>query len=288
MMLLTPFSSATALLNAAFPLAVAGAIAIPLLRTRSKRNYFFVGLLAVLGALIATVHLALHGWIELAPRFGLHLALDLVLFIMAVMGGRVIPMFTTNGVPGSQAERKALIEPLALGSVILLFAADLLQLPPVFIGLLTLTAALAHGLRLYFWQPWRTLQTPLVWILHLAYAWIVMHLLLRSLTAFDVISGSYAIHALTVGAIGSMTLGMMTRTARGHTGRPLLADRFEVAMFLLIQIAALARVFAGIVAPAWYMPSIHLSGLLWASAYGLYAIRYWPVLTRPRLDGRPG
>ena len=80
----------------------------------------------------------------------------------------------------------------------------------------------------------------------------------------------------------------MTRTARGHTGRTLVADRFELTMFVLIQFAAVVRVFGGIASPGLYLVSVQLSTLLWAAAFGLYALRYWPVLTRPRLDGKPG
>jgi uncharacterized protein involved in response to NO len=142
--------------------------------------------------------------------------------------------------------------------------------------------------RLVLWKPWRTLGTPLVWILHAAYAWIVVHLALRGLSALELLAGAYATHALSTGAIGGLTLGMMTRTARGHSGRPLIADGFERAMFVLIQIAALVRVFGGMASPALVLPSIQVSGVLWAAAFGLYAVRYWPVLTRPRLDGKPG
>ena len=287
-LVLTPWAIAATLVNAAFPMAVAVAIAIPMLRSRNTRNYFFVGLLVLMSALITAVHLALQGTFELSPNLGLQLALDVILFIMVVMAGRVIPMFTNNGIPGTNATRHALLEKLALGFVILLFFADLLQLPQTIIALVALTCALAHGWRLYLWKPWHTLATPLVWVLHAAYAWIVVYLLLRGLTALDFLAGSYAAHALTVGAIGSLTLGMMTRTARGHTGRPLLADRFEISMFMLIQAAAIIRVFGGIASPVLYMASIELSGILWAGAFGLYAVRYWPVLSRPRLDGKPG
>ena len=287
-LVLTPWFLAAALVNAAFPAAIAVAIAIPLLRARNTRNYFFVGLLVLMSALIVTVHLALRGSFELSPLLGLQLALDVILFIMVVIGGRVIPMFTNNGIPGTNATRHPLAERLALGSVILLFAADVLQLPQTVTAGVALIGALAHGWRLYLWKPWRTLATPLVWVLHAAYAWIVVYLLLRGLTGLNLLSGSFAAHALTVGAIGGMTLGMMTRTARGHTGRPLRADRFEIAMFLLIQAAAIIRVFGGIASPSLYMTSIELSGALWAGAFGLYVVRYWLVLTRPRLDGKPG
>ncbi len=287
-LVLTPLSMAAAVVNAAFPVAVAIAIGIPLFRARNARNYFLVGLMLLMAALLIAVHLALQGTAAISPRFGLQLGLDVVLFIMVVISGRVVPMFTNNGVPGTNATRQPWIEKLALGSVILLFVADLLQLPHAAIAVIALIAALAHCARLYLWQPWRTLSTPLVWILHAAYAWIIVHLLLRGLSELNLLAGSYAIHALTIGAIGGLTLGMMTRTARGHTGRPLVADGAELAIFLMIQVAAIVRVFGGITLPDLYMMTVQLSALLWSAAFGLYAVRYWRVLTRPRLDGKPG
>ena len=291
-LVLTPWAIAAAAVNAAFPLAVALAIGIPLYRSRNARNYFFVGLLILIGALVLATHLVFQGrWPAVLGLDGpglLHVQLDLVLFIMVVIAGRVIPMFTNNGIPGTGASRNALLEKAALASILLLFAGDLLQLSSGITAAVAIGAALAHGLRLALWKPWRTLKAPLVWILHAAYAWIVVHLALRALTGLGLLGGSYAVHALTVGAIGGMTLGMMVRTARGHTGRALLADGSELTMFLLVQAAALVRVGAGIASPALYLPSIELSGLLWASAFGLYALRYWQVLTRPRLDGKPG
>lgn len=287
-LVLTPFAALAAAANAAFPLALAAAIAFPLMRSGNVRNYFFVGLLVLMGVLVGVLHLALRQVIEVPPRLGLVLGLDVMLFIMSVVGGRVIPMFTNNGVAGACATRHVLVEKLALGAVLLLFLADLFQLRSGFMAAIALVAAMAHGARLYLWRPWQTRAVPLVWILHAAYAWIVVHLALRALAGLEWTAESYAIHALTVGAIGGLTLGMMTRTARGHTARPLVADGFELACFLLIQAAAVVRVFGGMVSPALYLPGMQLAGLLWAAAFGLYAVRYWPVLSRPRLDGKPG
>ena len=287
-LVLTPFNNWAAVVNAAFPVALALAIAVPLLRARNVRNYFFVGLLMLMGAIAAALHLGLRGVFELPPRLGMVLGLDVMLFIMAVMGGRVIPMFTNNGVRGAGATRNALVEKLALGSILLLVVADFLQLQSGFIAAIALIAAIAHGVRLTLWRPWRTLAVPLVWILHAAYSWIVVHLALRALSAMGWLAESYAIHALTVGAIGGLTLGMMTRTARGHTARPLVADGYELTCFLLIQAAAFVRVFGGMVSAAWILPSAVISGVLWSAAFCIYAVRYWPVLTRPRLDGKPG
>ena len=176
LLILTPWHAAAAIVNAAFPLALATAIAIPLLRARNVRNYFFVGLLALMSVLVAALHLALLGMAVLPARLGLALGLDVMLFIMAVMGGRVIPMFTNNGVPGAGAARHPVVEKIALGSVLVLFLADLMQMQPAVIAAIALIAAIAHGARLALWRSWLTLSTPLVWILHAAYVWIVMHL----------------------------------------------------------------------------------------------------------------
>lgn len=285
---LTPWTTVAAAVNVLFPVALAVAISVPLVRTHNVRNFFFVGLLMLMAALVAALHLALQGYLVMAPQTVLTLGLDVMLFIMAVMGGRVIPMFTNNGVPGAGATRHPMVEKIALGAVLALFVADLFQALPPVIAALALLAAIAHGVRLALWRGWRTLGTPLVWILHAGYAWIVLHLALRAASSTGWMAGSFAIHALTVGAIGGLTLGMMTRTARGHTARPLVADGYELACFILIQFAALVRVFGGMAFPALYMVTMQLSGLLWAAAFGLYAVRYWPVLTRPRLDGKPG
>lgn len=287
-LMLSPWPLAAALVNAAFPLAVAIALAIPLWKSRNQRNYFFVALLVLIAAALLAMHLS---WLELLrwpARAGLQAGLDVVLFIIAVMGGRVIPMFTNNGIPGTQARRHPLVERLALGSVLLLLLADLLALPATLIATIAMVSALAHAARIYLWQPWRTLRTPLVWVLHAAYAWLVVHLLLRALAALDLVAEPLAAHALTIGAIGGMTLGMMTRTARGHTGRPLLADRVEVAAYLLVFVSALIRVVGGLVLADAYVATLVGSGFCWSLAFAIYTVRYWPVLSRPRLDGKPG
>ncbi|HEY0858230.1 MAG TPA: NnrS family protein [Albitalea sp.] len=287
-LVLTPFGWAAAVVNAAFPLAAAAALAIPFWASRNRRNYFFVALLALLGVASFAIHLSQLGVLQLPAWIGVQIALDVVLFIMAVMGGRVIPMFTNNGVPGANATRHPWVEKAALGSVLALLAADLLQLPAAAMAALLGVAAIAHGARLWLWQPWTTWRTPLVWVLHAAYLWIVLHFGLRALALLDVLAPTFATHALTVGAVGGLIIGMMTRTARGHTGRPLRADRVDVACYVLVMLAALVRVAVPMVAPSATLHAVLCSAALWSAGFGLYAVRYWPVLSRPRLDGKPG
>lgn len=287
-LVLTPWAWAAAIVNTAFPLAAAVALAIPFLASNNRRNYFFVGLLLLMAAAVASVHLAQFQVIALPSWLGVQIGLDVMLFIMVVMGGRVIPMFTNNGVPGVQATRNAVIEKVALGLVLVLLLADALQVGGTPLAVLLAFMAAVHFARWLLWQPWKTLRTPLVWVLHAAYLWIPVHLVLRSAATLGFVTPSMAVHALTVGAMGGLMIGMMTRTARGHTGRPLRADGIDVACYAFVLSAALCRVVVPLFAPALGLHAVLGSAALWSAGFGLYAVRYWPVLTRPRIDGKPG
>ena len=197
-------------------------------------------------------------------------------------------MFTNNGVRGAAATRHPLVERAALAAVLVLLLADAVRLPGGALVLVAGFGAVAHAVRWVLWQPWKTLRTPLVWVLHLAYLWIPLHLALRGAAQLGWISPSVATHALTVGAAGGLIIGMMTRTALGHTGRPLVADRSDVACYVLVALAALVRVAVPLLAPAQTMPAVLLSAALWSAGFALYAIRYAPLLLRARADGKPG
>jgi uncharacterized protein involved in response to NO len=196
-------------------------------------------------------------------------------------------MFTNNAIAGAGARRIAWLETAALAAVLALLALDALglALPTAAVAL---AAAALHGARLALWSPQRTLGKPIVWILHVSYAWIVAHLLLRGLAGFGFVPVALATHALTVGAIGGLTLGMMTRTARGHTARPLVAGAAETAAYALVQLAAIARVLVPLAFPGAYLGATLASALLWFAAFATFTVAYVPILSRPRLDGQPG
>jgi len=270
---------AAAAAGAVFAIAVAGGIGQPLIASGNRRNLFFIALVLALGA--AGVALQTY------PQLGVAIGLDVVLFVMTVVAGRVVPMFTNNGVPGAGARRSAWLESAALGSILLLIALDAFELASMAAAVALIAAAL-HAARLALWNPHRTLRHPLVWILHVSYAWIVAHLALRGLAGFGLVPVALATHALTVGAIGGLTLGMMTRTARGHTARPLDAGRAEIAAYVLVQAAAAARVLVPLVLPAAHFAASLVSAALWFAAFATFTIAYYPILSRPRLDGEPG
>ncbi len=288
LLVLTPFGWAAAAANVAFPLAAAFALGRALVKGSSRRNYFFIGLLVLLSLAALAIHLSQLG---VAPALGwpaVQVALDVLLFIVSVMTGRVLPMFTNNGVPGAGAVSRPAVNLLASGAVLALLAVDLVQAPGWAIALVATLAALAQLLRSLLWKPWKTLRQPIVWVLHVACAWIAVHLAMRALAQPGWIPASLATHALTVGVVGGLIVGMMTRTARGHTARPLRADRWDVALYALVLAAAPVRVFVPLAAPSLTLHAVLCAALLWSAGFGLYAVRYWPVLTRPRLDGRPG
>jgi uncharacterized protein involved in response to NO len=287
-LVLTPYGWAAAAANVAFPLAAALALANTFLRARNRRNYFFVALLVLLALAGAFVHLSQLGAMDMPAWAGIQVALDVVLFIVSVMAGRVIPMFTNNGVPGAAATRRPLVERAALGSVLLLIAADALRLQGAALAAVAALAGAAHLARWLLWQPWRTLRVPLVWVLHAAYLWVPLHLALRAGAELGVVAPTLATHALTTGAIGGLIIGMITRTARGHTARPLRADAADTACYALVLLAGVLRVAPPLLWPALTLPAVLASATLWSAGFALYAVRYGPMLARPRLDGRPG
>ncbi len=265
--------------------------AIPLYRvlrqSGNRRNMFLVGLLALLALANALYHAAVLGWLDIDPLAPVHGAIMLVVVIETAIGGRVIPMFTANALPGAKPVQDARVDRAALGLTAAAGAAWASGLPAPAGAALACAAAAAQALRLAGWKPWRTWRHPLLWILHLSYAWIPAGLLLLALAQAGLAAQGAAVHVLTVGALAGLIAGMITRTALGHTGRPLRAGRAECLMYVLVQAAVVAR-FAAAVAPAWRMPCLVLATACWSGAFLAYAAAYAPRLLAPRPDGRPG
>ena len=267
---------AAAFADAAFAVALAWGIGRPIVASRN-RNWFFIVLVLALGGASTAFH-------EL-PRVALAAGLDLVLLVIAVMAGRVVPAFTNNAVPGAGARRIAWLEYAALGSILLLLFLDGMDFQ---VPLVALAAAVLHATRLVLWATLKTRGRPILWILHLSYAWIVVHLLLRGLAHWDLVAPALATHAFTIGTVGGLTLGMMTRTSRGHTGRSLETGRAELSAYVMVHAAAAVRVLLPIAMPSAYAACVAASAVLWSAAFLVFTVAYYPILSRPRLDGREG
>jgi uncharacterized protein involved in response to NO len=287
-LLVTGPHALAAVVDVAFLVAVAIALWIPFQRARN-RNRFFVGLLLVLAALNAAFHLAYAGLIDWSPLAPVRAGLFMIVLIVTIMGGRVIPMFTTNGVRGARVRQNAKLDRAAIAAAALAFIALVAAPGHVATGVLCLAAAGLHGARLFLWDPWCTRRAPIVWILHLSYAWIPVGLLMHGLAGLGVnVPGVLADHALAVGAVGGVVMGMITRTARGHTGLPLQVGSWEVAAYVLVHAAAAIRVFVPLAIPDAYVAVVVVSGTLWCLAFAAYLRVFVPILSRPRADGREG
>ena len=282
-------ASLAAVVDVAFLPALALAIAGPILRSKNQRNYKVLALILMLAASHGVYHLASLGFAEVwLARTSLFVGIDILVILMAIVGGRVIPAFTRNAIPSATSRHEPWVEFITFVSMILIIAASVLRgswaVPPMFMALLLTVAAAAHAIRLALWDPVKTIHNPLLWMMPAAYSWMPIAFLLRALAATNVIPAGAWIHAMTMGAVSALMLAMMMRSSLGHTGRALVASRTDMAAFLLLQIAAIVRVIASIVAGETYQQWIVASGLIWALAFLVFVLRYLPMLGRPRVS----
>ncbi|MDA8128793.1 MAG: NnrS family protein [Betaproteobacteria bacterium] len=276
-----------AALDLAFLPVLALALAVPILRVRQLHNYPFPFLLLVLAAANALAHAETLGIVH-EGRTGLHLAVYAIVAMITLMGGRVIPSFTDNKLHTRARRWKPIEKLLPAATVIALVAALVAPNSPVTALLAAVTASM-HAIRLGGWYTPKVWTVSLLWILHLGYAWIALGFALLAVSAagWSAAAGP-ALHAFTVGAIGTLTLGMMARVSLGHTGRPLEPPPVMTLAFVAINLAALIRVALPLAFPAAYASVLDAAGLVWIAAFGLFAWRYGPMLLRPRVDGKPG
>jgi uncharacterized protein involved in response to NO len=291
---LAPFCSlpVIAVLELAFLPALVALIAPPIIRERNRN----IAMLAVLAALwiadAAFVFAMARADAALASRV-LLTAMNIILLLLTIVGGRILPAFTSNALRRANAgftlHRYAWLEkllPIAMIAVIIL---DLWPFVPVWQGGLAILVAVLHGLRLSGWRSLRTRGDPMLWVLHLAYAWLPAGFALKGLALLgNAAWAQHWQHAFGIGAIATMILAVSTRTALGHTGRPLLVGRPIVVAYLLLALAAALRVAGPAFWPDSYSGVLLAAGISWMSAFLLFIAVYGPILGRPRADGKPG
>lgn len=277
-----------ALADVSFLLALALVIARPILASGQRHNTGFPLILMAMAVAGLLVDLDRLGLVQGGAHQGVTVGLYLVLALIAVISGRVIPFFTGGPLPSLQIQRNAVLDWAAITSIPVVATVDLLGSPPLFMVPAAGAAALLHGLRQRGWKPLQTRGVPLLWVLHLGYAWMVVGFALKTAAASGLVAPNLALHAFTVGVIGTFTLGMMARVALGHTGRPLQPAGLTVAAFGAINLAAATRSLLPAVAPTWYPDLLILSGVLWILAFAAFLYVYAPILWQPRADGRPG
>lgn len=275
-----------AAIDLAFPLAFLLVVAREIVAGKNRRNLPMVAALSflLLGNLL--IHVDALGQGNTA-ELGVRIGLATVLMLIALVGGRIIPSFTRNwlartrpqGALPAEADRFDLAALAVAALALLSWAAkpDSSYAPWV-----ELAAGVALVVRLARWRGAATLAEPLLWVLHLGYGWLAFGLLLLAINEIaPLMPATSALHALTTGAVGTMTLAVMTRATLGHTGQPLTAGRGTMAIYVLITIAAALRVAAPLFGPH-YLVAVTAAGLAWSGAFLLFLAFYAPLLLRRR------
>ena len=268
--------------------AVAAVLLRVLIKAGNKRNIPLICLLLLMAAANLVFHLSVLGIVAVPAVSALYAELALILMVVSVITGRVVPMFTRNVTPGLviNMPRKFELSLLAVTAVALALWVFAAPAPVVLVA--SLAAGVMHAVRLWKWHPHVTFKRPILWILHASYAWLPLGFVLLALAQLGWVVPSLAVHAFAVGVIGGLIIGMVTRTARGHTGRPLQPSRGEVVAYALVMLAAVLRVLVPAVQPAWYAYALEGAACLWAIAFAIYLVIYTPWLMRTRLDGKDG
>ncbi|MDH5739554.1 MAG: NnrS family protein [Nitrospira sp.] len=219
------------------------------------------------------------------------LALSVMTLMLTVIGGRLTPTFTREYLADRNLSPLpvvfSLVDGVAIALVLLGVVTWIIEPDGVWAGVMLIVAGVASLVRLLRWGGWRTWREPLVLILHIGYGWVGLFLVALGASILEIgFTPENVVHLLTTGAMGTMTLAVMTRASLGHTGRPRHADQLTVAMYLLINLGALSRIFA----PSADIPTdlthlmLGLSAFCWSGAYLLFAFHYGPYLLRPGLD----
>jgi len=254
---------------------------LDIVRARNHRNLIVPGLIFGLTGLNTAFHFG-------DAMQALHLSVFLIIAMVTLIAGRIAPLFTMiklgiKDEPPLMRGAREFITKISVPLILLVAIAQWYQPSGLIVGWAALVAAIFLTGLMLTWHGYRSLREPLLWIMHAGFIWVPVGLFLKALhDIWDIGSASAVFHALTAGAIGVMLIAVSSRAAMGHSGRPLEASRSLVIAYVLVLLAALVRVFV----PGG--GGIDASGTLWVFGFALYAIVLWPVLVRPREDGKPG
>jgi uncharacterized protein involved in response to NO len=275
---------AAAVIDNAFLLLVAAVMGREIIKGKNWRNLKVLIALGVLtgGNIVFHVEAHLMG----AADYGVRVGIGGTMMLIMLIGGRIVPSFTRNWLARENPGRL----PASFGpfDVISMITAGIALLTWIaapdwsVTGAALIAAGLLQAVRLARWAGERTWRDRLVLVLHVAYAFVPLGFVLTGLASLGLLSIGAGIHAWTGGAMGLMTLAVMSRASLGHTGRALVATTAMQVLYGLVTVAALARVCAAI-HPGWSGTLLHVAGAAWAAAFVGFVLAYWNVFTRPRV-----
>ena len=283
--LLSPY---LAIFDVLFLPTIAIVIGKLIVQRKMARNLFLPLILSALGLFNGLFYLSAYGRMNVDANTILMASLFLIVMIEIMIGGRVIPSFTANAIAGLHQFKS---KKLAAITLVCSAAAFLLWIFSVGNYLTSIVCFLAGCLQLLLqwgWRPLATVSKPMVWVLHAAYAWIPLGFIFLGLSSLGILSAYIALHAFGIGATGGLIIGMITRTAMGHTGRQINAGSIEKTCYTLVQFTAIIWMIAHLTTGIWFHATIGLAGVCWCLAFILYIYKYLPWLTRARFDGQAG
>lgn len=268
-------------------------LARPIIAIKQTRNLMFIPVLTLMSLANIVFHYGVYVNDILLSQQALQAMLWLTVLLITLLGGRVIPFFTANGTQKPRASDRPWLEISVIASTIMVAGVQGLglsnHLSATFNSALLSIATAFQLWRFCRWNFWTTGSVPLLWSLHAAYAFIPLGMGLMAASYWlDFLTLSTARHAILVGAIGAMILSMMARVSLGHTGRTLNPQKVMSLAFLLIIAAGLLRSIGVWLAIEVEMELLSLAALGWIFAYLIFSLVYWPVLSRPRIDGKSG
>lgn len=267
------------LIESSFILALALTLSFPLLKSWNKRNFVFLILLSVLLACDMT-------FLVTKKSTSLYISVMIIIAMISLIGGRVIPSFTVaalhqRGEKAKQVPQEKLDILAVLSLALIILALAFTGKEGMFLAIASFLSAVIHALRMRHYHTLRILGDPMALILHIGYSWVIVGLILTGFSALGSLPFPISLHAFTAGAIGSMTLGMMSRVPLAHTGRSVRATKLAILSFILLQGSALMRVFGLILMPDHTVNWIMGSATLWAFCFAFYILVYTPVLWKP-------
>lgn len=277
---------AVAVIDLAFVPVLSTAILGRLAQKSQARNMIFLFLLSALFLGNLLMHLDWIGWADGTAEAGVRVGIFASAAMIAIVGGRVVPAFTRNtlnrqGFMGALPQSNQWLDRAGIVLALLATLGSLPFVPEVLFASLCFAAGAVNLLRLSGWRGWAVRQSPILWILHLAFLLLAAgYLLYGSALLLSYMSETAALHLLAAGAIGSMTLAMMTRASLGHSGRPLKVSAPIALAYLMVIAAALVRSFGTLAFD--YFTVMLVSGALWTGAFAIFAWIYFPILTMPR------
>jgi len=279
-----------AFVDVAFLFLLSLACLRPVLKIKQYKQIGIISKLFLLMLCNLVFYLGVLGILEHGIQWGLYSALYMLIALVLVMMRRVVPMFIKNGIDGEATIKNyAWVDIASLILLLILWISDVFTDYGEFTAIVAAALSVLHIIRLAGWYTHKIWNKPLVWVLLMAYGFIILGFALITASYYFGISPFLAIHAFTVGGIGLLTMGMMSRVSLGHTGRNVFEPPASVFWIIsVLSMAAVARILFPLFNMEYYIYWIALSQVLWMVAFIIFILIYTPMFFTARIDGHDG